>query len=131
VKESEVVEMQQRLAARDLSVDAPLEDGESGTMLDLLPARPRRPKTPSRRRDAPAHLHQGQGVWRDVDGQEREIFDERLMAEEPLTLQEIADRYGISRERVRQIEERVKKKLKAYLLAECQDLEDAVIDIIR
>ena len=56
---------------------------------------------------------------------------ERLLAEEPLTLQEIGDRYGISRERVRQIEERLKKKLKTYLLAESPDLKDAVVDIIR
>jgi RNA polymerase sigma factor (sigma-70 family) len=59
------------------------------------------------------------------------IFDARLMAEEPLTLQEIGDRYHISRERVRQIEERIKKKLKNYLLAESPDLKDAVVDIIR
>ncbi len=38
------------------------------------------------------------------------IFSERLLAEQPLTLQEIGDKYGISRERVRQIEERLKKK---------------------
>jgi len=132
VKESEVVEMQQRLAARDLSVDAPLEDGESGTMLDLLPGQA------ATAEDAFADAETRQLISTKVKefgetltGKEREIFDERLMAEEPLTLQEIADRYGISRERVRQIEERVKKKLKAYLLAECQDLEDAVIDIIR
>ena len=37
------------------------------------------------------------------------IFSERLLAEQPLTLQEIGDKYGISRERVRQIEERLKK----------------------
>ena len=52
-----------------------------------------------------------------LTGKDKVIFDARLMAEEPLTLQEIGDRYGISRERVRQIEERIKKKLKAYLLA--------------
>ena len=66
-----------------------------------------------------------------LTGKDRVIFDERLMAEEPLTLQEIGDRYGISRERVRQIEERIKKRLKTQLLKESPDLEDAVIDIIR
>ena len=66
-----------------------------------------------------------------LSGKDRVIFEHRLLAEEPLTLQEIGDHYHISRERVRQIEERVKKKLKAYLLAECKDLEDAVVDIIR
>jgi RNA polymerase sigma-32 factor len=51
------------------------------------------------------------------------VFRKRLVAEEPLTLREIGEEYGISRERVRQIEERVKKKLKVYLAKEFDDLE--------
>jgi RNA polymerase sigma-32 factor len=43
------------------------------------------------------------------------IWQERLIAESPLTLQEIGDRFGITRERARQLEERLKKKLKLYL----------------
>ena len=60
---------------------------------------------------------------------DRVIFDHRLLAEDPMTLQEIGDRYGISRERVRQIEARLKKKLKAYLLAELKDLKETVLDL--
>ena len=48
------------------------------------------------------------------------------MANDPLTLQEIGEEYQISRERVRQIEARVKKKLKAFLLERLEDIEDAV-----
>jgi len=132
VKESEVVEMEQRLAARDLSVDAPVEAGETATMLDFLPSK-----------DATAEEEVASAESRELisrrvkefgetlSGKDRVIFEGRLMAEEPLTLQEIGDRYGISRERVRQIEERVKKKLKAYLVANLKDVEDAVIDFIR
>jgi len=47
-----------------------------------------------------------------------------LLNEDPLTLREIGDKYGISRERVRQIEERVKKKLKTYLSKEFKDATD-------
>ncbi len=54
------------------------------------------------------------------------IYRERLLNEEPLTLREIGDKYGISRERVRQIEERVKKKLKTYLSKEFKDVNDIV-----
>ena len=57
------------------------------------------------------------------------IFTERLLAEQPLTLQEIGDKYGISRERVRQIEERLKKRLRAYLQDEMKDLRDGVLDL--
>ena len=52
------------------------------------------------------------------------IYRERLLNEEPLTLREIGEKYGISRERVRQIEERVKKKLKNYLSKELKDVSD-------
>jgi RNA polymerase sigma-32 factor len=132
VKESEVVEMEQRLSARDLSVDAPLEAGEEGTMLDFLAS------GGGTVEDEVATAESRELIARKVRefgetlaGKDRVIFDQRLMAEEPLTLQEIGDRYHISRERVRQIEERIKKKLKAYLLSVSPDLGDAVVDIIR
>ncbi len=50
------------------------------------------------------------------------IFRERILADAPLTLREIGERYGITRERVRQIEERVKKKIRAYLTMKFNDL---------
>ncbi len=132
VKESEVVEMEQRLAARDLSVDAPIEAGAEATMLDFLPSKE------ATAEEEVANAESRELISRKVKefgatltGKDRVVFEARLMAEEPLTLQEIGDRYHISRERVRQIETRVKKKLKVYLLAECKDLEDTVVDIIR
>ena len=57
------------------------------------------------------------------------IFHSRLTSEQPMTLQEIGDKYGISRERVRQIEERLKKKLKVFLLEEIKDLRETVSDL--
>ena len=57
------------------------------------------------------------------------IFNERLLAEKPLTLQEIGDKYGISRERVRQIEERLKKRLRLYLEDKVKDLREGVLDL--
>ena len=132
VKEAEVVEMEQRLAARDVSVDAPLDAGAESSMLDLLPS----PDVTAEEQVANAESRElisrkVKEFGETLTGKDKVIFDSRLMAEEPLTLQEIGDRYGISRERVRQIEERIKKKLKKYLLSESPDLEDAVIDIIR
>ena len=61
-----------------------------------------------------------------MTGKDRVIFDERLVADEPRTLQELGDRFGVSRERVRQLEKRLLGKLKAYL----EDSVDAdVLDI--
>jgi RNA polymerase sigma-32 factor len=132
VKESEVVEMQQRLAGGDLSIDTPLNQGGEATMLDFLVspgATAEEQVADSESRDLISRKIREFGAL--LTGKEKVIFDARLMAEEPLTLQDIGDRYGISRERVRQLEERIKKKLKKHLLADSPDLQDAVVDIIR
>jgi RNA polymerase sigma-32 factor len=67
---------------------------------------------------------------RKLKGKEQVIFAKRLLAEEPLTLQEIGDQYGISRERVRQLESRLKKKLKDYLLQELKDFRDLNVGFV-
>jgi RNA polymerase sigma-32 factor len=132
VKESEVIEMDQRLAARDLSVDAPVEAGGEATMLDFLASKGATVEDEVGNAESRELIAQKVKEFGEtLTGKDKVIFDGRLMAEEPLTLQDIGDRYKISRERVRQVEERIKKKLKAYLMKELPDLEDAVVDIIR
>lgn len=131
VKESEVIEMEQRLSGRDLSVDAPIDSGDEATMLDFLASGDATAE--ERVADAETREYLGRKIREfgaTLEGKERVIFDERLMAEDPLTLQDIGDRYGISRERVRQIEERIKSKLRTFLLTDSPDLEDAVVDIV-
>ena len=67
-----------------------------------------------------------------LKGKEAVIFDKRLLTEEPMTLQEIGQKFGISRERVRQIESRLKRKLKAYLeeqIGEIELLKESLIEI--
>ena len=129
VKEREVVEMEQRMAGRDLSVDAPIDaEDESATFLDFL-------ADPTANVEDTVSTTEYRGVIgrklaafaETLDGKEAVIFNERLLAEEPLTLQEIGDRYGITRERVRQLESRLKRKLKAYLVSELPDLTDVEI----
>lgn len=122
VKEEEVIEMEQRLAHRDLSIDVPVAEGEEATLLDFLADKK---ETPEERLAESEYRHalkekmdQFAATLKD---KELVIFRERLLNEEPLTLREIGEKYGISRERVRQIEERVKKKLKAYLSKEFKD----------
>jgi RNA polymerase sigma-32 factor len=125
VKEDEVVEMEQRLASRDLSVDVPIGEDEEATMLNFLQDSKQTPEeefAESQYRDLLREkMEQFATTLKD---KELVIYRERLLNEDPLTLREIGDKYGISRERVRQIEERVKKKLKTYL----RDFKD-VIDI--
>jgi RNA polymerase sigma-32 factor len=128
VKEGEVVEMEQRLGNRDLSTDVPVgEDGEA-TLLNFLPDNKATPEesvaTAEYRHVLGEKIEQFAGGLKD---KELVIFRERLLNEEPLTLREIGERYGISRERVRQIEERLKKRLKDYLSKEFKDIKDTVL----
>jgi RNA polymerase sigma-32 factor len=123
VKEEEIIEMQQRLGASDLSVDMPLREGEDGTLLDVLPSGASTAEdavsAAEFRKLVSEHIREFGATLKDKD---RVIFDHRLLADDPLTLQEIGDRYGISRERVRQIESRVKRKLKVHLEERFPDL---------
>ena len=58
-----------------------------------------------------------------LDARERRICDERILAEEPRTLQEIGDEFGVTRERVRQLEARVVTRLREYLKENLVDFE--------
>ena len=123
VKEKEIIEMQQRLGASDLSVDTPLRDGEDSTMLDVLQSGAATAEDAVA--DAEFRAMVGERIREfgaTLKDKDRVIFDHRLLAEDPMTLQEIGDRYGISRERVRQIESRVKRKLKVYIEEHFPDL---------
>jgi RNA polymerase sigma-32 factor len=116
VKEEEVVEMEQRLASRDLSVDVPIGDNEEATMLNFLQDAKQTPEEEIAETQYRDLLREKMEQFaKGLKDKELVIYRERLLNEDPLTLREIGDKYGISRERVRQIEERVKKKLKNYL----------------
>jgi RNA polymerase sigma-32 factor len=127
VKEDEVVEMEQRLASRDLSVDVPLGNDDEATLLHFLPDQKQNPEeqfAESQYRDL---LRQKMEQFASgLKDKELVIYRERLVNDEPLTLREIGEKYGISRERVRQIEERVKRKLKTYLKNELKDVTEVV-----
>jgi RNA polymerase sigma-32 factor len=125
VKEDEVIEMEQRLAHRDLSVDVPIGEGEEATMLNFLPDEKQSPEEQFAEAQYRQVLREKMELFaKTLKDKELVIYRERLLNEEPLTLREIGEKYGISRERVRQIEERVKKKLKTYLTKALKDVKD-------
>ncbi len=119
VSEKSVALMDQRLGGLggEISIDRPLSsDVESGTLQDILAS------------DGPSleeQVSESQGLdllkkhLKDfVDGlkpRDREIFQKRLLTEAPESLQSIANEYGVSRERIRQIEERLMNNLKVYM----------------
>lgn len=118
VKESEVLEMQQRLQLPDLSVDAPIRKGEGdvGDLHSVLPSGSANIEDDVVSREFQDKIR---GIVDDykinADEKEKAIIELRLLTDEPLTLQEIADKFGISRERIRQIETRLKDRLKDKL----------------
>jgi RNA polymerase sigma-32 factor len=123
VPEKEVIEMERRLAAPEASLDAPLGSGndEEGTRtrLDYLPSDEDRPDRAVAQSEF-SQLVRGklEAFASTLEGREQTIFRERWLTEDPLTLQEIGDRYQVSRERARQLEKRMLDRLKKYLEAE-------------
>jgi RNA polymerase sigma-32 factor len=123
VAEREVVEMERRLAAPEASLDAPMgpagDDDGSRTRLDYLPSEDIRPDRAVAQSEFSALIRgKLEAFAQTLEGREQTIFRERWLTEEPLTLQEIGDRYQVSRERARQLEKRMLDRLKKYLEAE-------------
>jgi RNA polymerase sigma-32 factor len=133
VKESEIIEMDQRLNSWEISLDSPLKEDSEDTHKSFLPSDDLPVDDQLADREAKAILHDKLELFRQqLKGKELVIFEKRLLTDEPMTLQEIGDRFGISRERVRQLESRLKKKLKAYLEEEIADidlLQESLIEV--
>ncbi len=124
VKESEVLEMDQRLSSWEVSLDSSLKEDSEDTHKDFLLSEELPVDNVMAEREAKAILHDKLMLFKDqLKSKEAVIFDKRLLTEDPLTLQEIGEQFGISRERVRQIEGRLKRKLKSFLEEEIEDLD--------
>jgi RNA polymerase sigma-32 factor len=118
VAESEVTEMDRRLARADASLDATVNeaDGRSTTRLELMPSGNATPDQIAEGSELSALLQGELEAFRKtLSGKDIEIFDKRVVADEPLTLQELGDNFGVSRERVRQLEARLMGKLREHL----------------
>jgi RNA polymerase sigma-32 factor len=123
VPESDVAEMDVRLTSSEKSLDAPVGDaeGRSVAKVDMVPSQVEGPEALMAAGELQALLKDKLAQFRTtLDGKTKElaIFDDRLVADDPLTLQELGDRFGISRERVRQLEQRLTGRLREYLKAE-------------
>lgn len=122
VTEQEVVEMERRLTTSEMSLDAPVHSDEQDdrTRGSLLPAPSAgRPDLQIEAREFDSLLKRKlESFRRTLRDRDLEIFEARLLNDEPETLLQIAARFGVTRERVRQIECRLKGKLRQYLEAE-------------
>jgi RNA polymerase sigma-32 factor len=113
VTQEDIVEMEQRMAARDLSLDAPFDEGQELTHLDLLKEEsPNQEEAIAQEEEKRIREREVQHAMKRLNEKEVYVIKNRVMADEPLTLQQIGDHLKLSRERVRQIESEALKKLK-------------------
>jgi RNA polymerase sigma-32 factor len=122
VTEKEIMHMDQRLNSWDVSLDAPVKDDSDTEKIDLLDVEDESVEDQVAQKEIESLLHQKIDRFKKkMTPREIYIFEKRIFSESPATLQEIGDRYGISRERVRQVEKNVIKKLRTYFKQEIPD----------
>jgi len=118
VSVDDVNSMDRRLSAGEMSLDTPVggDDNKSQTRVDMMPALGGRVDELLADEELGRMLHAELNSFGEtLKGKEHRIFYERLMAEDPRTLQELGTDFGVSRERVRQLEKRLQERLKKYI----------------
>ena len=122
VSEREVIDMDQRLDGWDVSLDAPLKDDSDTERIEFLSTSTESIEDQVSKKEIEVLLHNKIAEFRKkMTPRELEIFDLRIFSDTPVTLQEIGDRYGISRERVRQVEKNIIKKMREFFKREIPD----------
>ncbi len=118
VKPTEVREMEQRMEGRDLSLDAPMGEDGGYTHVDFVvgKAAPQDDELSDAEEQHMVSGRVGDALAR-LDQRERYIIEKRVMSDRPMTLKELGEHFGFSRERARQLEIRAKEKLKQELHA--------------
>ena len=112
VPEEDVVNMNRRLAAPDNSLNAPLRSDSEGEWQDwLVDESPDQEDRLGERQELGLRRDLLREAMKLLTGRERDILVERRLKDEPATLEDLSEKYGISRERVRQIEVRAFEKL--------------------
>ncbi|MBI3604283.1 MAG: RNA polymerase factor sigma-32 [Nitrospirae bacterium] len=124
VRERDVIEMDQRLGSWELSLDQPLNQESEGTLLDILPSR----EMPADEQLATTEL---QTLFRaklaeftkTLAERDEDILRNRILSETPLTLDDLGHKYGVTKERTRQLEARIIKRLRDFLKKEIKDFD--------
>ena len=118
VSEKAVVEMDHRLSSfgQEVSLDKSIDDDEGKSFADLLSDAGLNPEDEFSQKESLTILQNHlEKFMETLKPRDLEIFKNRLLNEVPLSLQAIADQYGVSRERIRQVEERLIQQLKVYM----------------
>jgi RNA polymerase sigma-32 factor len=124
VTEQEVTDMDQRLDGWEISLDAPIKDDSEDERVAFIATPGVSVDSQVAKKEMEAILHEKLAVFREkLSDRERDILKNRLFSDTPATLQDIGKRYGISRERVRQIESNMIKRMKSYFEQEIPEFD--------
>lgn len=128
----DVIEMRQRLSSPDASLDAPVGDDDERTLGQSLPSPHRGQDRYVEDREIMDLVSGAMRAFGETVTGERDtaIWFERLMSEDPKTLEEIGQRFGITRERARQIEAKLKDRLKRFLLERLGEEVELSVDAL-
>lgn len=125
VKEREVIEMSQRMDNWDVSLESPVRSDSDDEQKNFIPSNGPGVESMVAGKEMRIKLSELLEILKEkLNDKEKMILEKRLLTDEPLTLQNIADMFVISRERVRQIEVNLLKKMRKYLEDEMPDIVD-------
>lgn len=124
VRERDVIEMDQRLGNWELSLDQPIGEDQDGRLLDIIPS----PQVPADEQIADRQLKilfrsKLAEFIKTLEERDEDILRNRILSENPLTLDELGEKYGITKERTRQLEARIIKRLREYIKKDIKDFE--------
>jgi RNA polymerase sigma-32 factor len=130
VKEKDVLEMQQRLAHGDLSLDAPVSSENENPLFSLLPSEGDSIEDVMVELERKSLIDDALIAFRSsLKERDQVIFDRRMLSEDKETLQDLSTTLELSKERVRQIESKIKEKLKLFLENRFGDELEDFIDV--
>ena len=123
VPHKEVISMNRRISGSDYSLNSPVTDDSSGEWQDWL-------EDDSQNQEASFADTEEYLIKKNIlsdsleylNERERDIISERQLSENPLTLEELSNRYGVSRERIRQIEAKAFEKLQTKMTEKAKDI---------
>ena len=127
VSEQEITDMDQRLDGWEVSLDAPIKEGSDDERIGFIAAPAVSAEAQVAKKEMKTILHQKLASFKkSLNEREIHILENRIFSETPVTLREIGERYGISRERVRQVENNIIKRIKSYFESEIPDFDSYI-----
>jgi RNA polymerase sigma-32 factor len=132
VREEDIEDMTQRLGGGDVSLNAPIGDSGKDEFSSFIADDAINVVDRLSEKEGRFHILDKLYVYRSkLKEKELDIFDNRIMSETPMTLQELGDKYNISRERVRQIQSRIVDNIRKWLKDEIPNFEEEYSDFLK